>query len=191
MGLAVAVHNHLLRVFAKEEARLAAEASDMARDISSSSSSAAAAAATGNTMTVFHNGQQSSLVLSSPDDMASGSAHRFLREEIMNAAACGGGHPTTLSSSTGGFSISLNQNAQRHSRPRPAVEAVELEKSNVLLIGPTGTGKTLMAKTLAKLLDVPLVITDATTLTQAGYVGKLFFHSPRLFKCLSLTLHGS
>lgn len=49
---------------------------------------------------------------------------------------------------------------------------VELEKSNVLLIGPTGTGKTLLAKTLAKKLKVPFAIADATTLTEAGYVGE-------------------
>jgi ATP-dependent Clp protease ATP-binding subunit ClpX len=49
---------------------------------------------------------------------------------------------------------------------------VEIQKSNVLLIGPTGTGKTLMAQTLARFLDVPFVIADATTLTEAGYVGE-------------------
>jgi len=49
---------------------------------------------------------------------------------------------------------------------------VELEKSNVLLIGPTGSGKTLLAKTLARVLDVPFAIGDATTLTEAGYVGE-------------------
>ncbi|MGA3079395.1 MAG: ATP-dependent Clp protease ATP-binding subunit ClpX [Bryobacteraceae bacterium] len=49
---------------------------------------------------------------------------------------------------------------------------VELSKSNILLIGPTGTGKTLMAQTLARILDVPFAIVDATTLTEAGYVGE-------------------
>ena len=51
-------------------------------------------------------------------------------------------------------------------------EVVEISKSNVLLIGPTGSGKTLLAQTLARILDVPFTITDATTLTEAGYVGE-------------------
>jgi len=51
-------------------------------------------------------------------------------------------------------------------------EDVEIEKSNIMMIGPTGTGKTLIARTLAKLLNVPFAIADATTLTEAGYVGE-------------------
>jgi ATP-dependent Clp protease ATP-binding subunit ClpX len=51
-------------------------------------------------------------------------------------------------------------------------EDVELQKSNVLLIGPTGVGKTLLAQTLARILDVPFAVADATTLTEAGYVGE-------------------
>jgi ATP-dependent Clp protease ATP-binding subunit ClpX len=52
------------------------------------------------------------------------------------------------------------------------VDGVELAKSNILLIGPTGSGKTLLAQTLARMLDVPFVMADATTLTEAGYVGE-------------------
>ncbi len=53
-----------------------------------------------------------------------------------------------------------------------ATDDVELSKSNILLIGPTGSGKTLLAQTLARMLDVPFVMADATTLTEAGYVGE-------------------
>ena len=52
------------------------------------------------------------------------------------------------------------------------VSDVELQKSNILLLGPTGSGKTLLAQTLARLLNVPFAIADATTLTEAGYVGE-------------------
>ncbi|NOQ43496.1 MAG: ATP-dependent Clp protease ATP-binding subunit ClpX [Dehalococcoidia bacterium] len=55
---------------------------------------------------------------------------------------------------------------------RAEMEEVEIQKSNILLIGPTGCGKTLLAQTLARILDVPFTIADATTLTEAGYVGE-------------------
>ncbi|NJN76424.1 MAG: ATP-dependent protease ATP-binding subunit ClpX, partial [Synechococcaceae cyanobacterium RL_1_2] len=51
-------------------------------------------------------------------------------------------------------------------------DAIELQKSNILLVGPTGCGKTLLAQTLARMLDVPFAVADATTLTEAGYVGE-------------------
>ncbi|MDP2809444.1 MAG: ATP-dependent Clp protease ATP-binding subunit ClpX [Rhodocyclaceae bacterium] len=60
----------------------------------------------------------------------------------------------------------------RHQEKGSSADEVELAKSNILLIGPTGSGKTLLAQTLARLLDVPFVMADATTLTEAGYVGE-------------------
>jgi ATP-dependent Clp protease ATP-binding subunit ClpX len=57
-------------------------------------------------------------------------------------------------------------------KEKSAKDDVELSKSNILLIGPTGSGKTLLAQTLARMLDVPFVMADATTLTEAGYVGE-------------------
>ena len=59
-----------------------------------------------------------------------------------------------------------------HLRKSKGKSDVELQKSNILLLGPTGTGKTLLAQTLAKKLSVPFAIADATTLTEAGYVGE-------------------
>ncbi len=55
---------------------------------------------------------------------------------------------------------------------QPVDDDVDIEKSNIIMVGPTGTGKTLLAKTIARLLDVPFTIVDATVLTQAGYVGE-------------------
>ena len=64
-----------------------------------------------------------------------------------------------------------NKQNKRNKKVKKQKENIELEKSNILLIGPSGCGKTLLARTLAKKLNVPFVIADATTLTEAGYVG--------------------
>jgi ATP-dependent Clp protease ATP-binding subunit ClpX len=70
------------------------------------------------------------------------------------------------------LSVAVYNHYKRIANPSREHDDVEIEKSNVLLIGPTGTGKTLLAKTLAKKLKVPFAIVDATTLTEAGYVGE-------------------
>jgi len=70
------------------------------------------------------------------------------------------------------LSVAVYNHYKRITRSGEVKGDVEIEKSNVLLIGPTGTGKTLLARTLAKKLKVPFAIADATTLTEAGYVGE-------------------
>ncbi len=68
--------------------------------------------------------------------------------------------------------LKVSEQTAKDNNANLANDVVELSKSNILLIGPTGSGKTLLAQTLARLLDVPFAIADATTLTEAGYVGE-------------------
>ncbi|PKL26622.1 MAG: ATP-dependent Clp protease ATP-binding subunit ClpX [Spirochaetae bacterium HGW-Spirochaetae-3] len=70
------------------------------------------------------------------------------------------------------LSVAVYNHYKRIANAHTLSDGIELEKSNVLLLGPTGTGKTLLARTLAKKLNVPFAIADATTLTEAGYVGE-------------------
>ena len=70
------------------------------------------------------------------------------------------------------LSVAVHNHYKRLSHGAKTGPEVELAKSNILLIGPTGCGKTLLAQTLARILDVPFTMADATTLTEAGYVGE-------------------
>ncbi len=70
------------------------------------------------------------------------------------------------------LSVAVHNHYKRLSHGTKSANEIELAKSNILLIGPTGSGKTLLAQTLARILDVPFTMSDATTLTEAGYVGE-------------------
>ena len=70
------------------------------------------------------------------------------------------------------LSVAVYNHYKRLASKSPVGQAVEVEKSNVLMVGPTGSGKTLLAQTLARILDVPFCMADATSLTEAGYVGE-------------------
>ncbi|KRQ86140.1 ATP-dependent Clp protease ATP-binding subunit ClpX [Caloramator mitchellensis] len=70
------------------------------------------------------------------------------------------------------LAVAVYNHYKRINAPKGRKDDVELQKSNILLLGPTGSGKTLLAQTLAKMLNVPFAIADATTLTEAGYVGE-------------------
>ena len=85
---------------------------------------------------------------------------------ILDQYVIGQGHAKRI------LSVAVYNHYKRLRHMGGAKEEVELSKSNILLIGPTGSGKTLLAETLARLLNVPFTIADATTLTEAGYVGE-------------------
>ena len=70
------------------------------------------------------------------------------------------------------LSVAVYNHYRRIEEKQASKSSIELAKSNILLIGPTGSGKTLLAQTLARMLDVPFTIADATNLTEAGYVGE-------------------
>jgi ATP-dependent Clp protease ATP-binding subunit ClpX len=110
----------------------------------------------------------------------------IIREEVQEKGASAAGRklptPHEINAILDEYVIGQNQakkilsvavyNHYKRLESRPRQGEVEISKSNVLLIGPTGSGKTLLAETLARLLNVPFTIADATTLTEAGYVGE-------------------
>ncbi len=91
----------------------------------------------------------------------------IIREEVQEAQAESSAHKLPVPKEISGI---LDQYKRLNQRDKK--DDIELGKSNILLIGPTGSGKTLLAETLARLLNVPFTIADATTLTEAGYVGE-------------------
>ena len=86
--------------------------------------------------------------------------------EILNEYVIGQGHAKKV------LSVAVHNHYKRLNHESKNNKDIELSKSNILLVGPTGCGKTLLAQTLARILDVPFTMADATTLTEAGYVGE-------------------
>ncbi|EME27775.1 ATP-dependent Clp protease ATP-binding subunit ClpX [Galdieria sulphuraria] len=112
----------------------------------------------------------------SSEDLASIVPQRLgfpARHSIIHSGASLAGSYTASTGTAGSNATSKAGGSRISISPEAVTEhEVELEKSNILIIGPTGSGKTLLAKTLARQVNVPFVIVDATTLTQAGYVGE-------------------
>ena len=103
---------------------------------------------------VYDNAMSSDINLMTPQEI-----HNFLDEYVIGQ-----------DEAKKALSVAVYNHYKRVMAPKSL--DVELQKSNILMLGPTGSGKTLLAQTLAKLLNVPFAIADATTLTEAGYVGE-------------------
>eukprot|EP00565_Helicotheca_tamesis_P003828 CAMPEP_0185724706 /NCGR_PEP_ID=MMETSP1171-20130828/1112_1 /TAXON_ID=374046 /ORGANISM="Helicotheca tamensis, Strain CCMP826" /LENGTH=780 /DNA_ID=CAMNT_0028392625 /DNA_START=43 /DNA_END=2385 /DNA_ORIENTATION=+ len=156
IALSVGVHNHYKRISVME----ANAAAEQARAVKASSTAA-------NTMDMDGRG-------AGTGDISLGEAGGGLSD--LNLAQFGRARTDSASSvagdGEGGFCETPDINSITNPQTGRTVEDCDLDKSNIVIIGPTGSGKTLLVKTLAKLIDVPLVIADATCLTQAGYVGE-------------------
>jgi ATP-dependent Clp protease ATP-binding subunit ClpX len=160
VALSVGVYNHYKRILVSEsaEAKKAAEKEAMA----SSQSQA-------HGFVPVHDLSATSTAMGGPS-LADMNLGQFGTEHHL--AQFGENSSTTTSTSTTNASASDVNSIADDSGFARDVEECEIDKSNIMLLGPTGSGKTLLVQTLARLIDVPLVITDATCLTQAGYVGE-------------------
>jgi ATP-dependent Clp protease ATP-binding subunit ClpX len=155
VALAVGVYNHYKRIFVSDSAKAAAAAQEAAAEKQSQSN-----------------------------------AHGFVPVHDLSAASVANGGPPLSEMNLGQFGKERSEKSSSGTNSKSKandadvnsiaddsgygrdVEECEIDKSNIMLLGPTGSGKTLLVKTLARLIDVPLVIADATCLTQAGYVGE-------------------
>jgi len=167
IALSVGVHNHYKRISVAEAALAEKERND-----------AAMANATGSGGLPIYNISPSAPITEGTAGSISDYNMAQYGRTGSNASPVAG--PSSVNGASGDSSVSAkplngdDPDVNNISKPDFGrnVEDCELDKSNIVIIGPTGSGKTLLVKTLAKLIDVPLVIADATCLTQAGYVGE-------------------
>jgi ATP-dependent Clp protease ATP-binding subunit ClpX len=198
MALSVGVHNHYKRIKVAE-AHAAAQAQKAAAAeqnsfVESSSNQHVNHEDLGSTMLVDQNGNNISSSRSLNETgggLSDLNLSQFGRAKTDLKNGYHGGQMTTGTTPDANLNSIANEGFGR------TVEDCELDKSNIIIIGPTGSGKTLLVKTLAKLIDVPLVIADATCLTQAGYVGEdvesiLFKVSPSqpVCTCIDAFIHS-
>lgn len=154
IALSVGVHNHYKRITVME-----ALAAEKERE----------EAIQANTIHSQGTGMPIYSVSSSASHITEGSSEGLASLNLSQFGRSRGG---TSGSTSSASSSDPNFNSISKNEVGRNIDDCELDKSNIIIIGPTGSGKTLLVKTLAKLIDVPLVIADATCLTQAGYVGE-------------------